>query len=157
MFTPTSFESIAKALQDNVAKFRPAAAAEVFKPVMDQLKAWSDLAQQQAQAAQAAMLEAAQALQGSKEPKAAFEAMQASAQGTMALATKHLQEVTALSVAQFHARVDAFEKAHPAPQAFAAVGKSLKEAASSVEEAMETTGNKGVETVKIAAKKVRTA
>lgn len=131
-------------------KLSPAASQEALKPVMDQLKAWGELAQQQAQAAQAAVLDTAQSFKDVKEPQAAFQALRASAQSGITLATKHLQEATALGVAQFHANVDAFQKAHPAPEAFATLGKSLKDTASTLEVALESAVRKGAAAVKAA-------
>lgn len=153
MFTNTSFEAAAKTLKENAEKFNPAAAQEAFKPMMDNLKAWGELAQKQAQVAQAAMAETVEAFKGIKEPQGAFEAMKASAEKSVAIATKNLQDVTALGVAQFHTSVDAFEKAHPAPEAFATVGKSLKSAATNLETAVETAVKKGAAAVTAATKK----
>lgn len=153
MFTNTSFEAAAKTLKENVEKFNPAATQEAFKPVLDNLKAWGDLAQKQAQVAQAAAAEAVESFKGAKEPQAAFEILKATAQKNIELATKNLKEVTALSVAQFNSSVDAFEKAHPAPEAFANVTKSLKSAASNLETALETAVKTGTAAVAAATKK----
>jgi hypothetical protein len=49
------------------------------------------------------------------------------------LVAKNLKEAIALSVDQFHAAIDAIEKSHPAPDAFAAFAKNLKAAASTAE------------------------
>lgn len=153
MFTNTSFESAAKTMKESAEKFNPAAAQEAFKPMMDNLKAWGELAQKQAQAAQAVMAETVESFKSIKEPQAAFEAMKVSAEKSMAIATKNLQEVTALGVAQFHTSVDALEKAHPAPEAFATVGKSLKSAASTMETTLESAVKKGAAAVSAATKK----
>ncbi|MDQ3060898.1 MAG: hypothetical protein M3R45_15515 [Pseudomonadota bacterium] len=153
MFKNNSFEAATKSFKENAEKFNPAAAQEAFKPMLDNLKAWGDLAQKQAQVVQAAVAETVESFKSIKEPQAAFEAMKASAEKSVAIATKNLQEVTALGVAQFHTSVDAFEKAHPAPEAFASVGKSLKTAASSVETAVETAVKKGSAAVTAATKK----
>ena len=155
MFTNTSFESIAKTMKENAEKFNPAASQEAFKPVMEQLKAWGDLAQKQAQVAQAAVVETVESFKSIKEPQAAFEAMKASAENGIALATQNLKEVTALGFAQFHTSVDALQKAHPAPEAFASVGKGLKDAASTMENALESAMKNGATAVKAAAKKPR--
>ena len=155
MFTNTSFESIAKTMKENSEKFNPAASQEAFKPVMDQLKAWGDLAQKQAQVAQAAVAETVESFKSIKEPQAAFEAMKASAENSIALATQNLKEVTALGFAQFHTSVDALQKAHPAPEAFASVGKCLKDAASTMENALESAMKNGATAVKTATKKAR--
>jgi hypothetical protein len=73
-----------------------------------------------------------------KEPQAAFEAMKALAEENMATAAKNLKEVTALGVAQFHTSVEAIEKAHPAPEAFAAVSKGMKAAAAQMQTAVDS-------------------
>lgn len=153
MFTNTPFEAAAKTLKESAEKFSPAAAQEAFKPVMDNLKAWGDLAQQQAQAAQAAMAQTVESFKSIKEPQSAFQALKTSAENSIAIATKNLQDVTALGVAQFNSSVDAFEKAHPAPEAFATVGKSLKTAASNLETAVDTAVKKGSAAVAAATKK----
>jgi hypothetical protein len=138
MFKNTPFEAAAKAIQDNAAKFNPAAAQEAAKAVQDNLKAWGDLAQSQAKAAQAAVTESVDALKTIKAPQEAFESVKTSAEVTLALAAKHLKEATALGVAQFQASIDALEKSHPAPEALANVGKTLKAAAASMETAVDT-------------------
>ena len=148
MFTNTSFESIAKTMKENAEKFNPAASQEAFKPMMDNLKAWGDLAQKQAQAAQASVTETVESFKNIKEPKAAFEAMKASAENGLATATQNLKDVAALGFAQFHSSVDALEKSHPAPEAFAPVSKGLKDAATKMETALETTMKSGAAAVK---------
>ena len=148
MFSNTPFEAAAKTMKENAEKFNPAAAQEAFKPVMDHLKAWGDLAQKQAQAAQASITETVESFKSVKEPQAAFEAMKASAENGIAIATKNLKDVTALGVAQFNSSVDALEKSHPAPEVFANVGKSLKAAASTMETALESAMKNGAAAVK---------
>lgn len=148
MFTNTSFESIAKTLKENAEKFNPAASQEAFKPVMEQLKAWGDLAQKQAQAAQASVTETVETFKSIKEPQAAFEALKVSAEKSLAIATQNLKDVSALGFSQFHSSVDALEKAHPAPEAFATVGKGLKDAASKMETALESAMKNGAAAVK---------
>lgn len=157
MFTNASFESIAKTMKENSEKFNPAASQEAFKPVMEQLKAWGDLAQKQSQVAQAAVAETVESFKSIKEPQAAFEAMKASAENSIALATQNLKEVSALGFSQFHTSVDALQKAHPAPEAFASVGKGMKDAASTMETAMESALKNGASAVKTATKKNRTS
>ncbi|CAN5136476.1 hypothetical protein BH10PSE16_BH10PSE16_16870 [soil metagenome] len=148
MFTNPSFESIAKTMKENAEKFNPAASQEAFKPVMEQFKAWGDLAQKQAQGAQAAMAETVESFKSVKEPQAAFEAMKASAENGIAMATQNLKDVAALGFAQFHTSVDALQKAHPAPEAFAPVSKGLKDAASKMEDAVESAVKNGSAAVK---------
>ena len=157
MFTNASFESIAKTMKENSEKFNPAASQEAFKPVMEQLKAWGDLAQKQSQVAQAAVAETVESFKSIKEPQAAFEAMKASAENSIALATQNLKEVSALGFSQFHTSVDALQKAHPAPDAFASIGKGMKDAASTMETAMESALKNGVSAVKTATKKTRSS
>ena len=148
MFTNSSFESITKAMKANAEKFNPAASQEMFKPVMDNVKAWADMAQKQGQVAQAALAETVESFKSIKEPQAAFEVMKDSAEKSIAMATKHLKDVTALGVAQFSAGVDAVEKAHPAPEGFANVGKGLKSAAATMENALESAFKNGAAVVK---------
>ena len=61
----------------------------------------------------------------------------------MALLAKNLKEASALSVDQFHGVVDAVEKAHPAPEAFASVAKGMKAAASTAESTLNSALEKG--------------
>ena len=148
MFKNTPFESAAKSLMAGAEKFNPAAAQDAVKPMMDNLKAWGDLAQKQAQVAQAAVAETVEAFKSIKEPQAAFEAMKASAENGIAIATKNLKDVTALSVAQFNATVDSLEKSSPAPDAFAGVAKGMKEAVAQMETAMDSALKTGAATAK---------
>ncbi|MEO8014416.1 MAG: hypothetical protein ABI642_09760, partial [Polaromonas sp.] len=57
MLTNKSFESAQKTIKSSAEKFTPAAAQEAFQPMADNLKAWGDLVQEQAQASQAAVTE----------------------------------------------------------------------------------------------------
>lgn len=160
MFTNTPFQSAAETIKANAEKFNPAAAQEALKPVMDNLKAWGDLAQQQAQIAQSAVAETMEAFKGIKEPQAAFEALKASAENALAMAAKNVKDATALSVAQFNASVDTLEKSSPAPEAFAGVAKGMKEAASTMENALDSAMKNGVPAVNAQAapaKKARAA
>ena len=147
MFKNTPFESIAKSMTDGAAKFNPEAMQEVVKSTQENLKAWTSLAQSQVQAAQAAAADNLETFKGVKEPQAAMEAMKASAEQGIALATQNLKEVTALAVAQFKANVDAIEKTHPAPQAFASIAKGLKEAASTLETNLDSAMKSGATAV----------
>lgn len=153
MFKNTPFAEAAKTLQENAQKFSPAATQDAFKPVMENLKAWADLAQKQAQAAQASMAQTVESFKSVKEPQAAFEAMKASAENSIALATQNLKDVTALGVAQFNTGVDAMEKAHPAPQAIAGLTKGMKDAATKIETSVESALNNGTAALKKASKK----
>lgn len=138
MFNNTSFDAITKTFKENAAKFNPAASQEALKPLMANLEAWGELAQKQAHAAQASMTATFESFKSVKEPQGAFETMKALAEESMATATKNLKDVTALGLAQFHTTVEAIEKAHPAPDAFAAVSKGMKAAAAQMQTAVDT-------------------
>ena len=143
MFKNTPFETIAKTLSDSAPQFNPAAVQDAIKPAQDNLKAWADLAQKQAAQAQSAMTETVESIKGIKDAQAAFEIMKESAEAGMAMFAKNLQDATALSFGQFNSTVDAVEKAHPQPEAFASVAKGLKAAAATAENAIETAMAKG--------------
>jgi len=143
MFKNTPFESIAKTLSEGATQFNPAAVQDAIKPAQENLKAWADLAQKQAAHAQSAIAETVESIKSIKDPQAAFEIMKESAEAGMAMFAKNLQEATALSFGQFHSTVDAVEKAHPQPEAFASVAKGLKAAASTAETAIESAMNQG--------------
>ena len=138
MFTNNPFEAITKTMQENAAKLNPAASQDALKPLMANLQAWGELAQKQTQAAQASMAASVESFKGIKEPQAAFEAMKTLAEENVAVATKNLKDVTALGVSQFQTSVEAIEKVHPAPEAFAAVSKGLKAAAAQVQSAVDS-------------------
>ena len=135
MFNNTPFAAAAQTLQDSAQKFNPAATQEVFKPMMGNLQAWGELAQKQAQAAQASIAQTVESFKSVREPQAAFEAMKASAEQSIALATQNLKDVTALSMAQFNTGVDALEKANPAA---ASLTKGMKDTAATMETTLET-------------------
>jgi hypothetical protein len=147
MFKNTPFEAIAKTMSESAPKMNPAALQEAIKPVQDNLKAWADLAQVQAKEAQAVITETVESIKGAKDPQTAFEVMKASAEAGMAMFAKNLKAATSLSVGQFHSSVDAIEKAHPAPEAFASVAKNLKAAATTAESTLETAMEKGAAAV----------
>ncbi len=138
MFNASSFDAITKTMKENAAKFNPAASQEALKPLMANLEAWGELAQKQAQTAQASMTSAFESFKTVKEPQAAFEAMKALAEQNMATAAQHLKDVTALGAAQFRTGVEAIEKAHPMPEAFAAVSSGLKSAVAQMQGTVET-------------------
>jgi len=143
MFKNTPFEAIAKTMSESAPKLNPAAMQEALKPVQDNIKAWADLAQAQAKEAQAVLADSVESIKSAKDPQAAFEVFKASAEASMALFAKNLKAATSLSVDQFHSSVDAVEKAHPAPEAFAAVAKNLKAAASTAESTLGSALEKG--------------
>ena len=147
MFKNTPFEAIAKTMTDAAPKMNPAAVQEAIKPVQDNIKAWADLAQLQAKEVQAAIAETVESIKGAKDPQAAFEVMKASAEAGMAMFAKSLKTATSFSVEQFHSSVDAIEKAHPAPESFAAVAKNLKAAATTAESTLDSALEKGASAV----------
>ena len=147
MFKNTPFEAIAKTISESAPKFNATSMQDAIKPAQDNLKEWADLAQSQAKDAQAAMTETMTSLKDVKDPQAAFEIMKASAEAGMAMFAKNLKEATSLSVGQFHNSVDAVEKAHPAPEAFASVAKNLKAAATTAESTLGSVLEKGAEAV----------
>jgi hypothetical protein len=143
MFTNTPFDAIAKSFGDAAPHFNPVALQDAIKPAQENLKAWTDLAQRQAQEAQAFFAETVESMKNVKDPQAALEAFKASSEANVALVAKNLKEATALSVDQFHAAIDAIEKSHPAPDAFAALAKNLKTAASTAESTLVEALEKG--------------
>ncbi len=147
MFKNTPFEAIAKTMTDAAPKFNPAAMQDAIKPAQDNLKAWADLAQSQAKEAQEAITDTVESIKGIKDPQAAFELMKASAEAGMAMFAKNLKDATSLSFGQFHSTVDAVEKAHPAPEAFASVAKNLKAAATTAENTLESVMEKSAAAV----------
>jgi hypothetical protein len=147
MFKNTPFEAIAKSMTDAAPKFNPAAMQEAMKPAQDNLKAWADMAQSQAKEAQAALADTVESIKGIKDPQAAFEIMKTSSEAGIAMFAKNLKEATALSFEQFHSTVDAVEKAHPAPEAFAAIAKNLKAAAASAETSLASAMEQGAAAV----------
>jgi tRNA-dihydrouridine synthase len=126
--------------------------------MQDNLMAWGNLAQTQAQAVQASVTKTVAALQGVTDPQSALETIKLSASDGVSLATQNLQAVTALAIAQFLASVDAIEKAHPMPESFAAVSQALRSAATNFENSVNAALDKASATVvqaKPAAKKTR--
>lgn len=149
------FDDIANTMKENLAKLNPAASQEALAPVMENLKAWGELIQTQAQTAQAAMAETVESFKSIKEPTAAVEVMKAAAEQNMAIAMQNLRDVSALGFAQFHTNIDALQQVHPAPEAFAPVAKGLKDAASQMETVLESSINNSAGTVKTTASKRR--
>lgn len=147
MFKNTPFEAIAKTMTDAAPKFNPASMQDAIKPAQENLKAWADLAQSQAKEAQEAITDTVESIKAVKDPQAAFELMKASAEAGMAMFAKNLKDATSLSFGQFHSTVDAVEKAHPAPEAFASVAKNLKAAATTAENTLESAMEKGAAAV----------
>ena len=133
MFKNTPFEAIAKTMTESIPQLSPAALQDAIKPAQDNLKAWADLAQRQAKDAQAIFEESAESMKSVKDPQTALDVFKAASEAGKALIAKNLKEATSLSVDQFHATVDAIEKNHPAPEAFAEIAKNLKATASTAE------------------------
>jgi hypothetical protein len=147
MFKNTPFEAIAKTMSESMPQFNPAAMQDAIKPAQENMKAWADLAQMQAKEAQDAIVETVESIKGIKDPQAAFEIMKASAEAGMAMFAKNLKDATSLSFGQFHSTVDAVEKAHPAPEAFAPMAKNLKAAATTAEHTLESVMEKSAAAV----------
>jgi hypothetical protein len=137
MFQNNPFEAATKALMANAEKFMSGNNADMTAPVLANLKAWGELMQAQAEAAQAAAAETMENFKNIRDAQAAIEALKGAAAETLALTAKHLQEATALSVSQFTAGVDAMQSAHPLGEAFAPVAKGMKTAASAMEAAVK--------------------
>jgi hypothetical protein len=148
MPTHKSFESAEKALKSSAEKFTPAAAQEAFQPIMDNLKAWGDLVQEQAQASQAALAQTFEMFKDIKEPQAAFNAMGAFAENLTAMFSKNIMDAVRLSMVQFKGTVASLENSLPASEAFAGIANGFKEAASKMESSMETAVNDGTAAVK---------
>ena len=156
MFKNTPFEAIAKTMSESAPKFNATSMQDAVKPVQENLQAWADLAQHQAKEVQAAIAETMTSIKDVKDPQAAFEIMKASAEAGMAMFAQNLKEATSLSVGQFHSTVDAVEKAHPAPEAFAPVAKNLKAAATTAESTLDSVMEKGAAVVASASKAKKT-
>lgn len=148
MLTNKSFESVKKTIKSSAEKFTPAATQEAFQPMMDNLKAWGDLVQEQAQASQAAVTETFEAFKTIKEPQAAFDVMSAFAENLMAMTAKNIKDAVALSVEQFKGNVTSLEKNLPASDAVTSIANGMKDAASKMESSVESSVNDGAAAVK---------
>ena len=148
-----SFKSAEKTMKSSVEKFTPAAAQEAFQPMMENFKAWGELVQEQAQASQAAVAETFEAFKGIKEPQAAFDAMSAFTQNITAMFAKNIKDAVALSVAQFKGNVGMLENNLPASEAVTHIANGWKDAASKMEDSVESAVNDG----SAAVQKARTA
>jgi hypothetical protein len=143
-----SFESAEKTMKSSAEKFSPATALEAFQPMMDNFKAWGDLVQEQAQASRSAVVETFEAFKDIKEPRAAFDVMTAFSKNAMSMVSKNVKDAVALSMAQFKGNVTSLEKSFPASAAFTGIANGLKEAASSMENSMDSAVNDGAAAVK---------
>ena len=148
MLTNKSFESAQKTIKSSAEKFTPAAAQEAFQPMADNLKAWGDLVQEQAQASQAAVTETFEAFKSIKEPKAAFDIMSAFSEKLMAMTAQNFQDAIALSVAQFNGNVESLVKNLPASDAVTSIANGMKDAASKMESSVGSAVNDGAAAVK---------
>ena len=143
-----TFESAQKSLQSSAEKFTPEAMQEAFQPFMNTMKAWGELAQQQAQASQKALTETVEAFKNVKEPQAAMEIMGTFAQTLMEMTSKNMKDTVALSVSQFKGNVTSMEKTMPASEAMTSIANNMKDAASKMESSVETSVNEGAAAVK---------
>ncbi len=143
-----TFESAQKSLQSSAEKFTPEAMQEAFQPFMNNMKAWGELAQQQAQASQKALTETVEAFKNVKEPQAAMEIMGTFAQTLMEMTSKNMKDTVALSVSQFKGNVTSMEKTMPASEAMTSIANNMKDAASKMESSVETSVNEGAAAVK---------
>ena len=143
-----NFESAQKSIQSSAEKFTPEAMQEAFQPFMNNMKAWGELAQQQAQASQKALTETVEAFKNVKEPQAAMEIMGTFAQTLMEMTSKNMKDTVALSVSQFKGNVTSMEKTMPASEAMTSIANNMKDAASKMESSVETSVNEGAAAVK---------
>ena len=143
-----SFKSAEKTMKSSAEKFTPAAAQEAFQPMMENMKAWGDLVQEQAQASQAAVAETFEAFKDIKEPQAAFDAMSAFAENLTAMFAKNIKDAIALSVAQFKGNVGTLENNLPASESVTQIANGLKDAASKMEYSVGSAVNEGTAAVK---------
>lgn len=143
MFSNTPFEAIAKSFTANVPHFELGSALEVFKPLQDNLLAWTDLAQSQVAGIQAVVVEYFGVINGARDPQTAFEIYTAASEAALTLFQKNLKDTVALSVSQFHDMVDAVQKSHPSGELFAPFALCLKAAATSAETVVSASIEKG--------------
>jgi hypothetical protein len=146
-----SLESAQKTMKSSAEKFTHGADQEAFQPMMENIKAWGDLVQEQAQASQAAVAKTLEAFKDIKEPQAVFEAMSAFAENITAMFAKNIKDAVALSVAQFKGNVGALENNLPASESVTKIANGLKNAASKMEDSVGSAVNDGT----AAAKKAR--
>ena len=143
-----NFESAQKSIQSSAEKFTPEAMQEAFQPIMNNMKAWGELVQQQAQASQTVVTETFEAFKNVKEPQAALEIMGTFAQNLVEMTSKNLKETVALSVSQFKGNVDSMQKNLPASDAVTSIANSMKDSATQMETSVESSVNEGAAAVK---------
>ena len=143
-----TFESAQKSIQSSAEKFTPEAMQEAFQPIMNNMKAWGELVQQQAQASQTVVTETFEAFKNVKEPQAALEIMGTFAQNLVEMTSKNLKETVALSVSQFKGNVDSMQKNLPASDAVTSIANSMKDSATQMETSVESSVNEGAAAIK---------
>ena len=143
-----TFESAQKSIQSSAEKFTPEAMQEAFQPLMNNMKAWGELVQQQAQASQTVVTETFEAFKNVKEPQAALEIMGTFAQNMVEMTSKNLKETVALSVSQFKGNVDSMQKNLPASDAVTNMANSMKDSATQMESSVESSVNEGAAAIK---------
>ena len=143
-----TFESAQKSIQSSAEKFTPEAMQEAFQPIMNNMKAWGELVQQQAQASQTVVTETFEAFKNVKEPQAALEVMGTFAQNLVEMTSKNLKETVALSVSQFKGNVDSMQKNLPASDAVSSIANSMKDSATQMETSVESSVNEGAAAIK---------
>ena len=143
-----NFESAQKSIQSSAEKFTPEAMQEAFQPIMNNMKAWGELVQQQAQASQTVVTETFEAFKNVKEPQAALEIMGTFAQNLVEMTSKNLKETVALSVSQFKGNVDSMQKNLPASDAVTSIANSMKDSATQMETSVESSVNEGAAAIK---------
>ena len=143
-----NYESAQKSLQSSAEQFTPEAMQQAFQPMMDNMKAWGELIQQQAQESQNVITETFEAFKNVKEPQAALEIMGTFAQNLVSLTSKNMKDTVALSVAQFQGNVDSMQKNLPASDAVSSIANSMKDSASKMQSSMESSVNEGYTAVK---------
>lgn len=144
MPTKTSRESVAKPLAVEADNFTPHAARETTDTLMNNLRKWGELAQNQAQAMQAVASDSVAALSGVNAPKATLQDVRINAEIVIALTAKHLQEVAGLSMGQFKAGADLMQMRRPADDAFSDAVQAMRVAASTMESATISMLNGGI-------------
>ena len=143
-----NFESAQKSLQSSVEQFTPQAMQQAFQPMMDNMKAWGELVQQQTQESQNVATETFEAFKNAKEPQAVVDVMSQFGKNLLALTSKNFKDTVALSVAQFKGNVDAMQKILPASDAVTNIANSMKDSASKMGSSIESSANEGYTAVK---------
>lgn len=143
-----NFQSAQKSIQSSAEQFTPEAMQQAFQPMMDNMKAWGELIQQQAQESQNVATETFETFKNAKEPQAVVDVMSQFGKSLLALTSKNLKDTVALSVAQFKGNVDSMQKNLPASDAVTNIANSMKDSVSKMESSMESSVNEGYTAVK---------